>query len=90
MSKSQFIYGAIVTLALDALLLITGLGGEIIVGGLYAALLILFVFINIIKIMITSTDKSETVSKWDNIGSYAVGSGVMTVIVMVLCSIAIV
>ncbi len=90
MNKLQFIYGAIITLALDALLLFTGVGGEIIKIGLVAALFILCAFIIIIKAMISrGTDEGKN-TDWHNVKPFAIGSIITTIIVLIVSLVAIV
>ena len=90
MSKFQIIYGACVTAILDLILYITSLGGEIIKSGLVTALFIIFAFSVIVKIMISRTTNEGKNTDWKSVGSFALGSGVVTIITLVLSLLAIV
>ena len=50
MDKSQIFYGALVTLIADVILLLSSIGSEIIIGGLAAALFIIFIIINRLRL----------------------------------------
>ena len=90
MSKFQIIYGACVTAILDLILYITALGGEIIKSGLVTALFIIFTFSVIVKIMISRTTNESKNTDWESVGSFALGSGIVTIITLVLSLLAIV
>lgn len=90
MDKSQISYGALVTLIADVILLLSGIGSEIIIGGLAAALFIIFIIINSVKLMYGSCTKDNESMNWKAIGSYALGSISITIIVFVVSVLAIV
>lgn len=90
MSKFQFIYGACVTALLNLLLYITALGGEIIKSGLVVSLITIFIFSVGVKIALANTVKDGQSTDWKSIGSFALGSGVVTIITLVLSLLAIV
>lgn len=90
MSKFQFIYGAGITAILNLLLYITALGEEIIKSGLITALIIIFIFSVGVKTVLANTVKDGQSTDWKSIGSFALGSGVVTIITLVLSLLAIV
>ena len=90
MSKFQFIYGAGITAVLNLLLYITALGEEIIKSGLITALIIIFVFSVGVKVALANTVKDNQSTDWKSVGSFALGSGVVTIITLVLSLLAIV
>lgn len=90
MSKFQFIYGAGITAILNLLLYITALGEEIIKSGLITALVTIFIFSVGVKIALTNTVKDGQSTDWKSVGSFALGSGVITIITLVLSLLAIV
>lgn len=90
MSKFQFIYGAGITAILNLLLYITALGGEIIKSGLVLSLVTIFIFSVGVKIALTNTVKDGQSTDWKSVGSFALGSGVITIITLVLSLLAIV
>ena len=90
MSKFQIIYGACVTAVLNLLLYITTLGGEIIKSGLITALIIIFAFSVIVKIMISRTTNEGKNTDWKSVVSFAFGSGIVTIVTLVLSLLAIV
>lgn len=90
MNKLQFIYGAIITLVLDVILLCTGIGSKIITHGLIIALIILFIFSVGVKIMIGNCTKDNEATDWKAIGSYAFGAGIITIGVLTISLLAIV
>lgn len=90
MSKFQIIYGACVTAILDLVLYITALGEEIIKSGLVIALFIIFVFSVIIKTMISRTTNEGKNTDWKLVVSFALGSGIVTIVTLVLSLLAIV
>ena len=90
MSKFQFIYGAGITAVLDLILYITALGEEIIKSGLITALIIIFVFSVGVKIALANTVKDNQSTDWKSVGSFALGSGIVTIITLVLSLLAIV
>lgn len=89
MNKFQFIYGAAITLALDALLLITSIRGEIIKSGLIIALIVLFAFSVGVKLMLASATKNDVPTNWKDFASYTIGSAITTMIIMVISILAI-
>ena len=90
MSKFQFIYGAGITAILNLLLYITALGEEIIKSGLITALITIFLFSVGVKIALANTVKDGQSTNWKSVGSFALGSGVVTIITLVLSLLAIV
>ena len=90
MSKFQIIYGACITALLNLLLYITALGGEIIKSGLVVSLITIFVFSVGVKIALANTVKDGQSTDWKSIGSFALGSGIVTIVTMVLSLLAIV
>ena len=90
MSKFQIIYGACVTVILDLILYITALGEEIIKSGLITALIIIFVFSVGVKVALANTVKDNQSTDWKSVGSFALGSGVVTIITLALSLLAIV
>ena len=90
MSKFQFIYGACITAILNLLLYITALGGEIIKSGLVVSLITIFVFSVGVKIALANTVKNGQSTDWKSVGSFALGSGAVTIITLVLSLLAIV
>ena len=89
MSKFQFIYGAGITAILNLLLYITALGEEIIKSGLITALIIIFIFSVGDKTVLANTVKDGKSTDWKSIGSFALGSGIVTIITLVLSLLAI-
>lgn len=89
MSKFQIIYGAGVTAILDLVLYITALGEEIIKSGLVIALFIIFAFSVIIKTMISRTTNEGKNTDWKSVGSFALGSGIVTIVTLTLSLLAI-
>lgn len=89
MNKFQIIYGICFTAVLNLLLYITGLGGEIIKSGLISALIVIFIFSVSIKIIISNSVKDNQTTDWKSIGSFAFGSGIVTIITLVLSLLAI-
>lgn len=90
MNKFQFIYGAGITAILNLLLYITALGGEIIKSGLVLSLVTIFIFSVGIKIALANTVKDGQSTDWKSVGSFALGSGIVTIITLVLSLLAIV
>lgn len=90
MSKFQFIYGAGITAVLNLLLYITALGGEIIKSGLVISLITIFIFSVGVKIALANTVKDGQSTDWKSVGSFALGSGIVTIITLVLSLLAIV
>ena len=90
MSKFQFIYGAGITAILNLLLYITALGGEIIKSGLVISLITIFIFSVGVKIVLANTVKNGQSTDWKSVGSFALGSGIVTIITLVLSLLAIV
>lgn len=90
MNKFQFIYGAGITAVLNLLLYITALGGEIIKSGLVISLITIFIFSVGVKIALANTVKDGQSTDWKSVGSFALGSGIVTIITLVLSLLAIV
>lgn len=90
MSKFQIIYGASITTFLNLLLYITALGEEIIKSGLIVSLITIFVFSVGVKIALANTIKDGQPTDWKSVGSFALGSGVVTIITLILSLLAIV
>lgn len=90
MSKFQFIYGAGITAVLNLLLYITALGGEIIKSGLVISLITIFIFSVGVKIALANTVKDGEATDWKAVGSFVLGSGIVTIVTLVLSLLAIV
>lgn len=90
MSKFQIIYGASVTAVLNLLLYITAIGGEIIKSGLVISLITIFIFSVGVKIALANTVKDGQSTDWKSVGSFALGSGIVTIVTLVLSLLAIV
>ena len=90
MSKFQIIYGASITTILNLLLYITALGEEIIKSGLVVSLITIFIFSVGVKIALANTIKDGQSTNWKSVGSFALGSGVVTIVTLVLSLLAIV
>lgn len=90
MSKFQFIYGAGITAILNLILYITALGGEIIKSGLVISLVTIFIFSVGVKIVLANTVKDGQSTDWKSVGSFALGSGIVTIVTLVLSLLAIV
>lgn len=90
MNKFQFIYGAGITAVLNLLLYITTLGGEIIKSGLVVSLITIFIFSVGVKIVLANTIKDGQSTDWKSIVSFAFGSGIVTIVTLVLSLLAIV
>lgn len=90
MSKFQIIYGASITALLNLLLYITALGEEIIKSGLVISLSTIFVFSVGVKVVIANTVKDGQSTDWKSVGSFALGSGIVTIVTLVLSLLAIV
>lgn len=89
MNKLQFIYGAAITLALNIVLLITAINEKIITAGYIAAIIILFGFSMIIKVMLANAVKDGQPTNWKNVASYAAGSGTVSIVILILYLLAI-
>ena len=90
MNKFQFIYGASITAVLNLLLYITALGGEIIKSGLVISLITIFIFSVGVKIALANTIKDGQSTDWKSVGSFALGSGIVTIVTLALSLLAIV
>lgn len=90
MSKFQIIYGASITALLNLLLYITALGEEIIKSGLVISLITIFVFSVGVKVVLANTVKDGQSTDWKSVGSFALGSGIVTIVTLVLSLLAIV
>lgn len=90
MSKFQIIYGACLTAVLNLLLYISAIGEEFVKGGLVAALLIVFAFIVVIKLMLANAVKDGESVDWKAIGSFAIGAAAVTIITIAFSFLAIV
>ena len=90
MNKFQFTFGALVTLALNVILLLTVLGEQILTYGFIGAVLIIFAFVSIIKLAIGNAISDNKSVDWKFIGSFAFGSFVATLVVLLLGLAAIV
>ena len=90
MSKFQIIYGAGITAILNLLLYITALGGEIIKSGLVISLITIFIFSVGVKIALANTIKDCQSTNWKSVGSITLGSGIVTIVTLVLSLLAIV
>ena len=89
MNKVQFIFGIAVTALFNLILLLTGVNEEIITSGFIFATLILFALSVFIKIMIENAIKETQATDWKAIGSFALGSGFVTIITIGLYLLAI-
>ena len=89
MSKFQIIYGAGITAILNLLLYITVLGGEIIKSGLVISLITIFIFSVGVKIALANTVKDGQSTDWKSVGSFALGSGIVTIVTLALSLLAI-
>ena len=90
MNKFQFIYGAGITAILNLLLYITALGGEIIKSGLVISLITIFIFSVGVKIVLANTVKDGQSTDWKSVGSFALGSAIVTIVTLVLSLLTIV
>ena len=82
MSKFQIIFGAILTLALNAILLLTVLGEPIRTYEFIGAASIIFVFISMVRIIIGNATKNDSSTDWKSIGSFVLGAFIVTVVVL--------
>ena len=91
MNTFQFAFGAIITFALNFILYITGEGNleDIQSTGLVIALLIIFAFVSIVKIMIANSVKDNQSTNWIGIGYFVGGSAIITVATIISYFIAI-
>ena len=80
MNTFQFAFGAIITFALNFILYITGEGNleDIQSIGLVLALLIIFAFVSIVKIMIANSVKDNQPTNWIGVGYFVGGSAIIT------------
>lgn len=90
MDKIQITFGAILTLALNAILLLTVLGEAIHTYGFIGAVSIIFVFVSIVRIIIGNATQNDSPTNWKSIGSFVLGAFIATVIVLGLGLAAIV
>ena len=90
MSKFQTIYGACLTAVLNLLLYISAIGEEFVKGGLVAALLIVFAFVVVIKLMLANAVKDGESVDWKAIGSFAIGAAFITILTIVFSLLAII
>lgn len=89
MEKGQLLFGALITLSINAILLLTGLGGEVIKYGFIAANIIIFIFVSITKIAIGNAVKNNQATNWKSIFSFIAGSLIASIIVLSLGLLAI-
>ena len=80
MNIFQFAFGAIITFALNFILYITGEGNleDIQSTGLVIALLIIFAFVSIVKIMIANSVKDNQSTNWIGVAYFVGGSAIIT------------
>lgn len=90
MDKIQITFGAILTLALNAILLLTVLGETIRTYGFISAVSIIFVFVSIVRIIIGNTTQNDSPTNWKSIGSFVFGAFIATAVVLGLGLAAIV
>ena len=91
MNTFQFAFGAIITFALNFILYITGEGTleDIQSIGLVLALLIIFAFVSIVKIMIANSVKDNQATNWIGVGYFVGGSAIITAATIISYFIAI-
>lgn len=92
MNTFQFGFGAIITFVLNSILYLTGEGSlkDIQSTGLVLALLIIFAFVSIVKIMIANSVKDNQATNWVGVGYFVGGSAIITAATIVSYFIAIV
>lgn len=81
MNTFQFVFGAIITFALNLILYLSGEGNfeDIQPTGLVLALLIIFAFVSIVKIMIANSVKDNQATNWISVAYFVGGSAIITV-----------
>ena len=89
MKKGQLLFGALITLSINAILCLTVLGEEIIKYGFVAANIIIFIFVSITKIAIGNAVKDNQSTDWKSIFSFIGGSLIASIIVLGLGLLAI-
>lgn len=89
MKKGQLVFGALITLSINAILFLTVLGEEIIKYGFIAANIIIFIFVSITKIAIGNAVKDNQSTDWKSIFSFIGGSLIASIIVLGLGLLAI-
>ena len=89
MKKGQLLFGALITLSINAILLLTCLGEEVIKYGFIAANIIIFIFGSITKIAIGNAVKNNQTTDWKSIFSFIGGSIIASIIVLGLGLLAI-
>lgn len=89
MKKGQLLFGALITLSINAILLLTGLGQEVIKYGFIAANIIIFIFVSMAKIAICNAVKDNQATNWKSIFSFIGGSLIASIIVLGLGLLAI-
>ena len=82
MRKFQIIFGAILTLALNAILLLTVLGEAVRTYGFIGAVGIIFTFVSMVRIIIGNATKNDSPTDWKSIGSFVLGAFIATVVVL--------
>ena len=92
MNTFQFGFGAIITFALNSILYLTGESTfeDIQTPGLVAALLIIFAFVSMVKIMIANSVKDNQATNWIGVGYFVGGSAVITAATIISYFIAII
>ena len=92
MNTFQFAFGAIITFALNFILYITGEGNleDIQSTGLVIALLIIFAFVSIVKIMIANSVKENQPTNWAGVGYFVGGSAIITAATIISYFVAII
>ena len=90
MDKIQITFGAILTLALNAILLLTVFGEAIHTYGFIGTAGIIFTFISMVRIIIGNATKNDSPTDWKSIGSFVLGAFIATAVVLGLGLAAIV
>ena len=91
MNTFQFAFGAIITFILNVILYATGdcSIANINSDGLVLALLIIFAFVSIVKIMIANSVKEKQYTNWIGVGYFVGGSAIITAATIISYFIAI-
>lgn len=91
MNTFQFGFGAIITFVLNVILYLTGEGNleDIQSTGLIIALLIIFAFVSIVKIMIANSVKENQPTNWIGVGYFVGGSAIITATTIISYFVAI-
>lgn len=91
MNAVQFVFGALITFILNVILYATGdcSIADINSDGLVLALLIIFAFLTVVKIMIANSVKDNQPTDWVSVGYFVGGSAIITVATIISYFIAI-